>query len=1577
MLSVLPTHLKDNLQRSTSSASTGSTFALKDIRKAQVHPRPSDELGLQLVLDVPFHDGDIIFVHGLGGSAWKTWSWQRDTTNFWPRWLTEEEELSGFRIFTFGYDSDWRGAGASLNISDFAKDLLLQMLTFGSDVRTSIGTKNILFVVHSMGGLVAKKAYLLGKSDAQFSALAAKFYGIIFLGTPHRGAQSAAMLNNILSALPLAPPPKAYLADLQVTSHALHEINEQFRHHCEEIAMVSYYETEKTSLGLKDVLIVGKESAVLQSPGELSSPLYANHHTICKFQSREDSNFVKVRDTITYLANRAKTGNDSAICHAEEQEQIEGILGIHDAIENDLTSTLSRAMEGTCQWFLKKPEYLMWQGVATRQLNAPIFWLFGLPATGKTTLTSVVVNHLKSRSRNCQYHFFSTGHQMKRTAAYCLRSIATQLARSSPTFREAMFAFHTNTKMKFASQDQKFDTIWEKIFEGIIFKMVFREPLYWVIDAVDEAEGQSTLISHLMKIQSVTPIKIFLSSRPTKAVRTLGAQTMSVTTFFLSDRDTEMDIRTYVSSTICSILPATEQVQTEITEQVLKKASGSFLWVRLALNSLKESWYTKEDIRKALSVLPPDMISMYRKMLDDITTQTSKRTQTLIKRILTWITCSWRPLRVDELKTALEPEFVDFVNFEDTVIQVCGNFVSVDAGHFSLIHATARSFLLDDGEDRSGYISVKEAHAYVAARCLAYLSDDGWRRTFRSFFAGDHEHTSLLRRPNRLIMAEKGHPLLGYSVCYWAYHVSNSPSSSGTVAEALKTFFSGYCLSWIEATALSANLRYMIKSAKYLKIYAKRKRSAEAQPESSPVLGSLMAVQEDDPRWLQNWATDLIRIVGKFGPILIAKPSSIYREIPPFCPRNSMIWQTYGEAGPAQLSVTGLPAISWDDRLGSVSIGDDKMISKILATNAYFVTLASSIGSITIWYAGTCERVRDIEISEYVPAVALNRTGTLLAAASLTNYMVWELSSGRVICRIPRISETRTMAIAITDDGAHITVCHDDCSVFKYNVHTSREVARHYFETPQMDWQGCPKVMSISPDNTSVAIIWRGKPPIIWHFEASLYQPVKVRRIRQTSDSLCAPEACVWQPDGGSLFVLCQDMNLIEWQLFDDRQIEYPHLNAREMEISRDGNLMLTSDNMGSISVWALPKMSLVYQLKSENDFIRDITFSPDNQRIYDARGSICNIWEPDVLVRPEEQDHEDQSTKDETASGSLLSSEPTMAHADTTHTIISAIAVSSTDEYYCVGRDDGLVVIHEAIGGTALRKVYTHSSSSSVLQLSWSRSGRYIVSSDDSARVIAKRLQVKAKDSWGVFPALDVRAPEPVQQFIFSSDERFLLVSTSSTDHVYDLKSKQEVCSRSWDTNKTRVWIQSPPGVDLLMSVGPHDVQVCDWNTLETRTSARLSAETIESEQGLAVVWAACTDAKGHILFGTLPATNIRGNISCLSHSGLHLEQFDLAQLLTQSQGTLPLECTPTIANRVKRLIGVFEGRIVYLDHDHRLCTWDLSLDEHGLTRHYALPRDWLGINSLELAVINAHGTLFCPRNGIVAIVRNGIRLG
>lgn len=99
-----------------------------------------DPLGLALIHGTSDCDADIIFVHGLGGSLRKTWSWERNTDMFWPEWIRHEEGLSNLRVFSYGYNANFWDSKNPLSIMDFAKGLLVRMKTYGQSRPDTIGS---------------------------------------------------------------------------------------------------------------------------------------------------------------------------------------------------------------------------------------------------------------------------------------------------------------------------------------------------------------------------------------------------------------------------------------------------------------------------------------------------------------------------------------------------------------------------------------------------------------------------------------------------------------------------------------------------------------------------------------------------------------------------------------------------------------------------------------------------------------------------------------------------------------------------------------------------------------------------------------------------------------------------------------------------------------------------------------------------------------------------------------------------------------------------------------------------------------------------------------------------------------------------------------------------------------------------------------------------------------------------------------------------------------------------------------------------------------------------------------------
>jgi hypothetical protein len=68
---------------------------------------------------------------------------------------------------------------------------------------------------------------------------------MIFLGTPHRGSESANALHRILSS---TVGSKVFIQELMRNSGTITSINEDFRYHAKNLTSWSFHETQPTSV---------------------------------------------------------------------------------------------------------------------------------------------------------------------------------------------------------------------------------------------------------------------------------------------------------------------------------------------------------------------------------------------------------------------------------------------------------------------------------------------------------------------------------------------------------------------------------------------------------------------------------------------------------------------------------------------------------------------------------------------------------------------------------------------------------------------------------------------------------------------------------------------------------------------------------------------------------------------------------------------------------------------------------------------------------------------------------------------------------------------------------------------------------------------------------------------------------------------------------------------------------------------------------------------------------------------------------------------------------------------------------
>lgn len=74
-------------------------------------------------------------------------------------------------------------------------------------------------------------------------------------------------------------------------------------------------------------MVLEKDSSTLGYPGEISKPLDADHHGVCKYESPEDFRYITVRNVLKSLVGKARQyGKARSLECAHSRHSIDKVL---------------------------------------------------------------------------------------------------------------------------------------------------------------------------------------------------------------------------------------------------------------------------------------------------------------------------------------------------------------------------------------------------------------------------------------------------------------------------------------------------------------------------------------------------------------------------------------------------------------------------------------------------------------------------------------------------------------------------------------------------------------------------------------------------------------------------------------------------------------------------------------------------------------------------------------------------------------------------------------------------------------------------------------------------------------------------------------------------------------------------------------------------------------------------------------------------------------------------------------------------------------------------------------------------
>ncbi|KAL8991630.1 MAG: hypothetical protein Q9169_007802, partial [Polycauliona sp. 2 TL-2023] len=1259
------------------------------------------------------------------------------------------------------------------------------------------------------------------------------------------------------------------------------------------------------------------------------------------------------------------------------------LLAIAEPPEVDYIYYRDQWVSGTNDWILSNRVYLDWS--RPQSGGSSILWLTGRAATGKSVFSSFIINNLVQKGISCQYFFVRYNNPEKRTLSFLLRSLAYQIARSLPLFLQNILQL-AEEALDLESADPR--TLWERLFRASLFRHIGAQPLYWVIDGIDEADEAQTIVKLVSDIRhSATPLRVILVGQRTS--RLVEAFTKLPQELFVGSLNIDAqsrDICHYIRQELT--IPGTSSFKEAISDRVLAGAQNNFLWVRLVVAKLNLS-HTQSDAELALQELPDGMQAFYDRMASSIARTLSQANKVLALSILRCVACSLNSLAVAELVQALYEDTSKMLDFQRSITDLCGGFVDIDnGGNVVMVHQTAREYLLGCS---SGDVHINEAigHRQLFMSCMRCIMRVGLRAKIK-------EH----RKPE----------FLDYAARSWSTHLALS-SKSNQVEDVLEKFLTGmWVLTWIQILATDNRLRVLIQVSKHLsKFSAKLKQAPTTQDEN------VADVWKHE--LLDSWSEDLTKLVGKFGSILVRDPESIYKTIALFCPKSSAIYQQFGKSKDRSLTVSGLTAEDWDDSLARISFGSGTYSSSILAAGAQLAVLISS-GSVILYDASTFAEASasPIKHGERIYKMALNSAGTQLATYGYRTTKIWQTATGNCKMSIANLeARPRPLILLFTQHSSTLLVGMDDRHLRSLDLtqQSPSWVSVAELEEPELDGHllNAANHMAISDNGKLVAIAYRGHPLSAWEIDGLEH----IGHCWRARDELARGEVieAVWHPHEPEVLGLYIEGVVFKWRPYDDKVVETA-IGASRLAISRDGNLFVTGDVRGTVKIFMTANMDLFYRLASE-DNVLGVAFSPDLHRFYDTRGSYGNAWEPNVLMEFAEQRHKcEGSSETESFAPTSIVSVSSASRIDA----ITVLAGSPKGCLYCCGTERGAITLYDNQRGK-VANIYTSRAFLSIENMSWSDDGQYLCFSETSRRVFIMSITTA---SGGLDPNVEMKAEiqistsasGPILQLLFNPDSSRLLARSSSMMHIISLDGFSVTQISELQTNDNR-WIPHPLDPTLLIGVGPDIVRAVDWDLnqhsligIKYRTTATTPMDLLDGQDNANIDSVLVTDDQKRLL------VQKSWSVQNVKQMQLYLLDIDPQHSASSGHGidgstTLtPINISPSLVGQVGRTLSILsQDKLIFLSKEFSICSWKIpshleqtssifvaerddatlnppppslrpqnqntrSKPEEKVKLLFSLPGDWISSECLAICCTwPIERSFLCPKNGEVAVVR------
>lgn len=277
------------------------------------------------------------------------------------------------------------------------------------------------------------------------------------------------------------------------------------------------------------------------------------------------------------------------------------------------------------------------------RLRNDIYWITGKAASGKSTLVKYILQNRKTMKELdlwggdsavvvASFYFWSLGSSMQRSQCGLLRSLIYSILKQKPSMIKRVLPslwqqMHCQPLDFFISLEPGWHA-WslhelKEVMQALVTQDNSELKFCLFIDGLDEFDGDHREIADFCwQLSQHSDIKICLSSRPLMVFE----EAFGCYSHLQLQDLTRKDIQKYVFDNLSDHprLKMSQGISSQIpslTNEVVERASGVFLWVVLVVRSLQAGITNHDspsDLQRRLDDLPLELDGMYSMMLEKI-----------------------------------------------------------------------------------------------------------------------------------------------------------------------------------------------------------------------------------------------------------------------------------------------------------------------------------------------------------------------------------------------------------------------------------------------------------------------------------------------------------------------------------------------------------------------------------------------------------------------------------------------------------------------------------------------------------------------------------------------------------------------------------------------------------------------------------------------------------------------------------------------------------------------------------------------------------------------------------------------